>query len=202
VEEKVKLLEDGVLPTEEAKDIDTSAMQMFDVVTKTVGSINKKANAREKRSAEKFQRKLSKVTKPKQRTLNELENEVERLLLKEALILVSEEFVDRMRDHFGNIHELEAEEEEEGASTKSEKIDLSNFIDAIAEDDYFQDRMQEVVRESLDGEPETFENLLLRLMNDFKKPQISWLQFLGHFSKRGRLQGYNEIEISPSKEKI
>ncbi len=54
MEEKVKLLEDGILPTEEAKDINTSAIEMFDVVTKTVGSINKKANAREKRSAEKF----------------------------------------------------------------------------------------------------------------------------------------------------
>lgn len=74
-------------------------------------------------------------------------------MLKEALVLVSEEFVDRMRDHFGSILEQEAEEEvEDGISTKSEKIDLSNFIDAIAEDDYFQDRMQEVVRESLDGD--------------------------------------------------
>ena len=58
------------------------------------------------------------------------------------------------------------------------------------------------MRESLDGEKEIFETLLYRLMNDFKKPQISWLQFLGHFSKRGRLQGYNEIDISPSKEKV
>lgn len=62
--------------------------------------------------------------------------------------------------------------------------------------------MNEVVRESVDGEKETFEDLLYRLMNDYKKPQISWLQFLGHFSKRGRLQGYNDIEVSPSKEKV
>ena len=79
------------------------------------------------------------MQKPKQRTLSELENEVERLLLKEALVLVSEEFIDRMREHFANIHDLEAAEEEpeEAASYKSEKIDLSNFIDAIAEDDFF-----------------------------------------------------------------
>lgn len=58
------------------------------------------------------------------------------------------------------------------------------------------------VRESVDGEKETLEGLLNRILNDFKKPSISWLQFLGHFSKRGRLQGYNEIEVSPSKEKV
>ncbi len=62
--------------------------------------------------------------------------------------------------------------------------------------------MQEVVRETMDGDKETFEGLLLRLINDFKKPSISWLQFLGHFSKRGRLQGYNDIEVSPTKEKL
>lgn len=62
--------------------------------------------------------------------------------------------------------------------------------------------MNDVVRESLDGEKETLEQLLYRVMNDFKKPKISWLQFLGHFSKRGRLQGYNELDVSPSKEKV
>lgn len=50
-----------------------------------------------------------------------------------------------------------------------------------------------IVRESIDGEKEMFEDLLNRVLNDFKDPNISWLQFLGFFSKRGRLQGYNEI---------
>lgn len=52
----------------------------------------------------------------------------------------------------------------------ADKVDLSNLIDAIAEDDFFQELMNEVVRESVDGEKETFEELLYRLMNDFKKP--------------------------------
>ena len=69
----------------------------------------------------------------------------------------------------------------------SDKVDLSTFIDAIAGDDYFDGFMGQVVRESVDGDRETFEALLLRLINDYKKPQISWLVFLGHFSKRGRL---------------
>lgn len=73
---------------------------------------------------------------------------------------------------------------------------------SIGEDEYFGEQMEVVVRESIDGERETFEGLLNRVLGDFKRPTISWLQFLGHFSKRGRLQGYNEIEVSPSKEQV
>lgn len=46
---------------------------------------------------------------------------------------------------------------------------------SIAEDDYFQDHMNEIVRESIDGDKETFEDLLNRVLNDFKKPEIAWL---------------------------
>lgn len=84
----------------------------------------------------------------------------------------------------------------------SDKVHLDNLVGSLAEDDFFQDHMNEIVRESVDGERENLEALLNRVLNDFKKPQISWLQFLGHFSKRGRLQGYNDIDISPSKEKV
>ena len=114
--------------------------------------------------------------------------------MKEALVLLTQEFVDRLHNHFSQL--LNEQEEQD------EKVDLSNLIDAVAEDDFFQDHMNEIVRESLDGERESLETLLYRLMNDFKKPSISWLQFLGHFSKRGRLQGYNDIDVSPSREKV
>lgn len=99
------------------------------MITKPVGSINKKAVAREKRSAERFRRKLERPRQPKQRSLQELEDEVERLLMKEALVLLSQEFVDRLHNHF---MQLLSEEEEQ-----DEKVDLSNLIDAIAEDDFF-----------------------------------------------------------------
>ena len=79
---------------------------------------------------------------------------------------------------------------------------MNNLIGSIAEDDFFCDQMESIVRESIDGDRETLEGLLNRILNDFKRPSISWLQYLGHFSKRGRLQGYNEIEVSPSKEKV
>jgi Uncharacterised protein family UPF0564 len=44
--------------------------------------------------------------------------------------------------------------------------------------------------------------LLVRITEDHKEENISWLQFLGFFSKRGKLQGYNQIQISPSKQPL
>jgi nitrogen regulatory protein PII-like uncharacterized protein len=44
--------------------------------------------------------------------------------------------------------------------------DSDKLVGTIAEDDSFQDMMETVVRESLDGEKETLENLLNRILND------------------------------------
>ncbi len=131
--------------------------------------------------------------------------------MKEALVLLTQDFVDRMRTHFNvvldeelqeRLHHKGAEEQLEENASSNEKVNLNNFIGSLCEDEYFDEQLEMQVRESVDGEKETLEGLLNRILNDFKKPSISWLQFLGHFSKRGRLQGYNEIEVSPSKEKV
>lgn len=53
--------------------------------------------------------------------------------------------------------------------------------------------MTKVARVSLDDEKESFEDLLNRVVNEHKDEYITWLQFLGFFSKRGKLSGYNEI---------
>lgn len=61
----------------------------FDVITKTTGSINKKVIDRERKSVERMARRQQKKKGRKQRNLTELEDEVERLLMKEALVMVS-----------------------------------------------------------------------------------------------------------------
>lgn len=61
----------------------------FDVITKTTGSINKKVIDRERKSMERMQRRQVKKKMRKQRTLTDLEDEVERLLLKEAFVLLT-----------------------------------------------------------------------------------------------------------------
>lgn len=109
-EERKQLEEEGAIIDEQQEQPEIhQANEVFDVISKPVGSINKKAVAREKRSAEKFNKKLQKSRRPKQRSLEELEDEVERLLVKEALVLLSQNFIDRMREHF---HNMIAEDEQ------------------------------------------------------------------------------------------
>jgi hypothetical protein len=59
------------------------------VITKTTGSINKKVIDRERKSVERAARKLLKKRGNTQRDLTQLEDEVERLLMKEALVMIS-----------------------------------------------------------------------------------------------------------------
>ena len=59
--------------------------------------------------------------------------------------------------------------------------------------------MEKVVRVNIDGEKETLENLLNRVINDYGEELVTWIKFIGFFSKRGRLEGYYELNISPSK---
>lgn len=59
--------------------------------------------------------------------------------------------------------------------------------------------MDKVVRETVDGDKEILENLLNRVINEFQEERISWVRFIGFFSKRGKLEGYIDLTISPSK---
>lgn len=59
--------------------------------------------------------------------------------------------------------------------------------------------METAVRQSLDGETETLEDLLNRVLTEHTEEEVSWLQFLAFFSKRGRLHLMAEITISPAK---
>jgi hypothetical protein len=84
-----------------------------------------------------------------------------------------------MRDHYNQVQEEEMEQEqrkaiEEGiemySPTHQDKVHLEPLAIAIYQDEYFEPLLDEVVRESIDGEKETLEQLLNRVINDFKKP--------------------------------
>lgn len=62
--------------------------------------------------------------------------------------------------------------------------------------------MDSIVRQTVDGETETLENLLERVLKEYPEEDISWLQFLAFFSKRGRLHLMADITISPQKIKL
>ena len=70
--------------------------------------------------------------------------------MKEALVMISQDFVDRMRTHFNVVFEEEQnernhhkanEEEEQEVLSSNDKVNLSNFIGSIAEDEYFDEQM-------------------------------------------------------------
>jgi hypothetical protein len=82
-------------------------------VTKTTGSINKKVQQKMKKSLEREKRTRLNKLKNKPKTLTELEDEVERLLMKEALVLIDQEFVDRMKEIYDLCLDEEREENQE-----------------------------------------------------------------------------------------
>ena len=83
------------------------------MVTKTTGSINKKVQQKMKKSLEREKRARLNKLKNKPKTLTELEDEVERLLMKEALVLIDQEFVDRMKEIYDLCLDEEREENQE-----------------------------------------------------------------------------------------
>jgi hypothetical protein len=58
----------------------------------------------------------------------------------------------------------------------------------IAEDEYFDKRIDDFVRESLDKEKETLDQILFRINTTHKSPTINWEDFLSFFTRRGKLR--------------
>jgi hypothetical protein len=72
-------------------------------------------------------------------------------------VVLGEEVVEKLRTIYESVRD---------DSDSDEDVDFNKLVGTIAEDDSFQDMMETVVRESLDGEKETLENLLNRILND------------------------------------
>lgn len=81
--------------------------------------------------------------------------------------------------------------------TEQNKIDHVNregFLDCIVEDAFFTDeRLDEMVRVSVDNEPETLDALLLRVNTDHKDKMITWVEFLSFFCRRGKLRESEQL---------
>jgi arginine utilization protein RocB len=92
-------------------------------VTKLTGTINKKVLDRQRKSIERIRRRQEKKLSKRQRSLAELEDEVEKLLLKETLVLITQDFIDRMRSHYN----LVMEEEQQEAHKKAQEEGLEVF---------------------------------------------------------------------------
>lgn len=65
---------------------------------------------------------------------------------------------------------------------------MKELVPSIAEEQYFEDRMEQVVRENLDEAQEDLYTLLNRILKTWKQETITWSVFIGFFCRRGRLR--------------
>ena len=125
-----------------------------------------------------------------------MEAKVEKTLYEETLVYLGQETLSELKEVFDGILAKQVDEPEHIGPD----IDLNIFIASLVEDEYIQDLMENKtpVRIAMDGgQKEDLEDLLNRLLNTYQHSTITWVHFLGYFSKRGRLT--IQISLSPAK---
>lgn len=87
-------------------------------------------------------------------------------------------------------------------TSQSEEVETAELIGAIAEDSYFEKNMDLVVRENVDQQKESLEQLLHRILKTHKADaKIVWHSFLGYFTKRGQLRDSEKINLQLNSQK-
>jgi len=125
------------------------------------------------------------------KSLNTLEKDAEEILHEEVMVIMGKDILNKLKEVFDSCKERGKEHIDE--------VETSELIASIAEDDYFEKQMETVIRENVDGEKETLEGLLHRVLKDHKQEQIPWHVFLGFFTKRGRLRDNEKLILQLNK---
>ena len=112
--------------------------------------------------------------------MNNLEKDAEDLLSQEVVIIMSSDFQSKLKKVYESCKERGKEHIDE--------VEINELVPSIAEEPYFEERMDLNVRESLDGDGETLYSLLTRINKTWKQETITWSVFLGFFCRRGRLR--------------
>lgn len=102
-------------------------------------------------------------------------------------MILAKDMLDKLKEVFDNAKEKDKKDIDE--------CEAEELVHSIAEDEYFEQQLNTVVRESLDGVKETLEGLLLRVKGTYREPMIAWHTFLGFFSRRGRLREDENIKL-------
>lgn len=85
---------------------------------------------------------------------------------------------------------------------QSDEVETAELIGAIAEDSYFEKNMELVVRENIDHQKESLEQLLHRILKTHKADaKIQWHSFLGYFTKRGQLRDSEKLNLQLNSQK-
>lgn len=149
----------------------------FDTTTKPEGTLNAKVQQKQKFLAdEKAKQKREALLK----SLPTLEKDAEQLLKEEIVVIMEQQFLNKLREIY--------EKSKERGKEHLEETDKTELICSIAEDPYFEEKMNKVVRCSSDGVEETLDTLLNRIMKQYKGEEITFNTFIGFFCRRGRLR--------------
>lgn len=157
----------------------------FDTTTKPQGTQNAKVNQRIEWEAKEKQR----IAEDQMlKGLPTLEKEAQEVLLQEVIVVIGKEFLDKLNEVFESCKEKGCQD-----------VETPELVASIAEDPFFEQNMDKIVRESLDGVKESLEDLLHRVLKTFKEARIEWHTFLGCFTKRGRLRDTERLNLQLNK---
>ena len=111
------------------------------------------------------------------KSLPTLEKEAIEILHDEVTVIMGKDMLNKLKEVFDSCIEKDAQ---------SDEVETAELIGAIAEDSYFEKNMELVVRENIDHQKESLEQLLHRILKTHKADaKIQWHSFLGYFTKRG-----------------
>jgi hypothetical protein len=125
------------------------------------------------------------------KSLPTLEKDAIEILMDEVQVVMGKDILNKLKDVFDSCKERGKEDIDE--------VETPELIASIAEDDYFEKNLNQVVRESVDGVKESLEVLLHRILKNYKGPTIEWHTFLGFFTKRGRLRDSEKLNLQLNK---
>jgi hypothetical protein len=117
-----------------------------------------------------------------------MEKDAEHLVSQDVIVIINKELLNKLRGIFDSC-------KDKGKEDIDCEVNTLDLIGEISEDTYFSNNLDQVVRESTDGEKETLDGLLERLFKTYKSEKILWHTFLGFFTKRGRIRDGEKINL-------
>ena len=125
------------------------------------------------------------------KSLPVLEKDAQDILAEEFTAVMPKDLLNKLKDVFDSCKERGKEDIDE--------VETADFIATIDEDPSLSKKMGQVVRTSVDGQSETLEELLHRILKTHKSEGvIKWNVFLGYFTKRGMLREGEKINLQLS----
>lgn len=100
----------------------------------------------------------------KGKTIKQIEREAVLTLQKETELMLDQQQIDHMHDIFEQCKE----------KIEDTQVHLDEFCTLLAEDEFFNELMEQPVRRPYEGELETLENLMNRMLTDHRGAVISW----------------------------